>query len=94
MLDPESICILDKSLSPSHDGADPHIYNNYHITHACPSVGELFEKRGRQVTWWQVAAQVHHPNLGQIITLAEINGTARIQVNASEIFDMGFCRGR
>lgn len=56
------------------------------------AVGDCFEKCGRRAIKWQIDAIAHPPHIGRIITLAEIDGTARIQVRASDIFDMGFSR--
>jgi hypothetical protein len=56
------------------------------------AVGDCFEKQGRRVIKWQVESMVQLPRVGLIITMAELGGTARVRVNASDIFGMGFNR--
>ena len=57
-----------------------------------PAIGDRFEKRGRRVISWQVDAIAFPPHDGKIITFAEIDGTARLQVHAADIVAKGFNR--
>ncbi|WP_146002899.1 hypothetical protein [Telmatospirillum siberiense] len=54
------------------------------------AIGDRFEKCGRIVIKWQVDAITRLPHVGKIVTLAEVEGTARIQVFAPDLFIMGF----
>ncbi len=54
------------------------------------AVGDRFEKCGRKVIKWRIDAITRLPRVGQIVTFAEIGGTARVQVRAPDIFNMGF----
>jgi hypothetical protein len=63
--------------------------------HAIPtkiSVGDRFINQGRRVTEWRIDGVTHLPRVGQIVTLAEIDGTARLQIHAPDISSMGFYR--
>jgi hypothetical protein len=58
----------------------------------CVAVGDRFEKRGRRVINWQVNAIAHPPHGSPIVTFAEIDGTARVQLHVADILEMGFYR--
>jgi hypothetical protein len=54
------------------------------------AVGDRFEKCGRKVIQWRIEAITRLPHVGRIVTFAEIDGTAHVQVRAPDIFNMGF----
>jgi hypothetical protein len=56
------------------------------------AIGDRFNKRGRRVIAWKIDAIAHPPRVGPIVTFAEIDGTARVQVHVSDIFEKGFSR--
>jgi hypothetical protein len=64
--------------------------DNEAITPTSLAVGDRFEKCGRKVIKWRIDVITSLPRVGQIVTFAEIDGTARVQVRAPDIFNMGF----
>jgi hypothetical protein len=72
----------EEELPPIKDLADP---GNL-------AIGDRFKKRGRSVIEWKIDTIAHPPHLGPIVTFAEIDGTARLQVYLSDIFEKGFSR--
>jgi len=56
------------------------------------SVGDRFSKRGRRIFEWQIEAIERPPHVGPIITFAEIDGMARVQIHVSDIVEKGFSR--
>ncbi|HXP95083.1 MAG TPA: hypothetical protein VN809_00125, partial [Telmatospirillum sp.] len=56
------------------------------------SVGDRFSTRGRRVFEWQIESIERPPNIGPIITFAEIDGIARVQIHVSDIVERGFSR--
>jgi len=81
-----------RNLNPASSGQETAFRRASHAVPTDLSVGDRFKNRGRRVTEWRIDGVTHLPRVGQIVTLAEIDGTARLQIHAPDISSMGFYR--